>query len=95
MDDDAPARPRPILSWRLLVVVSAAALLATYLYHHRPWVSDATRIDRCATLRHERDLVLQEHGDASGNWSLEDAEAFCRVDAANDNLNHKGGVYRF
>ncbi|MCW2922208.1 MAG: hypothetical protein JWL76_2082 [Thermoleophilia bacterium] len=77
------------------IAVAVIATLAVKVAHDRPWVSDEVRIERCAKLRHDRDLVLKSKGDPKGDFSLEDARTFCRLDAANDNLNHKGGVYRF
>ena len=74
------------------IITAALVILVVGVVKDRPWVSVDVRVERCAKLRHDRDLVLQRKGDPTGDFSLEDARTFCRLDAANDNLNHKGGV---
>jgi hypothetical protein len=94
-DEEAPrdpsGAPRSYRKALGVVLLACLLLLGLRLVADRPWVSDHDRVERCSKLRHDRVRVLPST-DPDSRYSREDLKAFCRIDAANNNLNHKGGL---
>jgi hypothetical protein len=87
-------KPGPARRITILVACAVIVLGGLYLITERPWIGDHERIERCAKLQHARDRSLERQGRSDTHWSLDDARTYCRLEAANNNLNYKGGRKR-